>query len=192
MGVEENAWHRLHSSYNDRYGEAIGTNGERCVKAAFDTAGEIWIAFPVKNKFRGVHMLSFEFEFGDKHSSTLIQKYPDVLRYEGFFLIKIGTRCFFEDEHFCILEFLLAIQSWLDNHEEQMMYNTMEADDTPILKFSKQETGMWRISSVWQKFDCEQEFEKTILFLHSTRCFSLLELGKSLRYKCNESLCFSA
>lgn len=105
-------------------------------------------------------MLSFEFEFGDKHSSALIQKYPDVLRYEGFFLIKIGTRCFFEDEHFCVFEFLLAIQSWIDNHEDQMIYNTVEADDTPILKFSKQETGMWKISSVWQEFDCEQEFEK--------------------------------
>lgn len=41
-----------------------------------------------------------------------------------------------------------------------MIYNTVEADDTPILEFSKQETGMWKISSVWQEFDCKQEFEK--------------------------------
>ena len=41
-----------------------------------------------------------------------------------------------------------------------MIYNTVEADDTPILEFSKQETGMWKISSFWQEFDCKQEFEK--------------------------------
>ena len=41
-----------------------------------------------------------------------------------------------------------------------MIYNTVEADDTPIREFSKQETGMWKISSVWQEFDCKQEFEK--------------------------------
>lgn len=41
-----------------------------------------------------------------------------------------------------------------------MIYNTVEADDTPILEFSKQETGMWKISSVCQEFDCKQEFEK--------------------------------
>lgn len=41
-----------------------------------------------------------------------------------------------------------------------MIYNTVETDDTPILEFSKQETGMWKISSVWQEFDCKQEFEK--------------------------------
>lgn len=29
-----------------------------------------------------------------------------------------------------------------------------------MLEFSKQETGMWKISSVWQEFDCKQEFEK--------------------------------
>ena len=55
---------------------------------------------------------------------------------------------------------IAAIQSWLDNHEYKMIYNTVEADDTPILEFSKQETGMWKISSVWQEFDCKQEFEK--------------------------------
>ena len=53
-----------------------------------------------------------------------------------------------------------AIQSWIDNHENKMIYNTVETDDTPILEFSKQETGMWKISSVWQEFDCKQEFEK--------------------------------
>lgn len=41
-----------------------------------------------------------------------------------------------------------------------MIYNTVEADDTPMLEFRKQETGMWKISSFWQEFDCKQEFEK--------------------------------
>ena len=30
-------------------------------------------------------MMLFEFKFGNKHSSTLIQKYSDILKYEGFF-----------------------------------------------------------------------------------------------------------
>lgn len=109
---------------------------------------------------QGNNTIFFEFKFGDKHSSTLIQRYPDILKYEGLFSIRIGARYFFKDEHFCIFEFLLAIQSWLDNHENKMIYNTMEAEDTPILEFTKQETGMWKISSVWQEFDCTQEFEK--------------------------------
>ena len=29
-----------------------------------------------------------------------------------------------------------------------------------MLEFRKQETGMWKISSFWQEFDCKQEFEK--------------------------------
>ena len=120
--------------------------------------GMMWKIFG--NKIRSADMMLFEFKFGNKHSSILIQKYPDILKYEGLFSIRIGTKFFFEDAHFCIFEFLSAIQSWLDNHEYKMIYNTVETDDTPILEFSKQETGMWKISSVWQEFDCKQEFEK--------------------------------
>ena len=37
------------------------------------------------NRIRGADMILFEFKFGNKHSSTLIQKYPDILKYEGLF-----------------------------------------------------------------------------------------------------------
>lgn len=51
------------------------------------------------NKIRGADMILFEFKFGNKHSSTLIQKYPDILKYEGFFN-KNWDEIFFKDAPF--------------------------------------------------------------------------------------------
>ena len=59
-----------------------------------------------------------------------------------------------------------------------MTYNTVEADDTPILEFSKQETGMWKISSVWQGFDCKQEFEKEDIVSSLNKMFLLAGIKK--------------
>lgn len=105
-------------------------------------------------------MMLFEFKFGNKHSSTLIQKIPWYPKIRRPFFNKNWDEKFFEDAYFLYFWVITVIQSWLDNHEYKMIYNTVEADDTPILEFSKQETGMWKISSVWQEFDCKQEFEK--------------------------------
>lgn len=59
--------------------------------------GMMWQIFG--NKIRSADMMLFEFKFGNKHSSTLIQKYPDILKYEGFFN-KNWDEKFFEDTYF--------------------------------------------------------------------------------------------
>ena len=58
-------------------------------------------------------MMLFEFKFGNKHSSTLIQKYPDILKYEGPFFNKNWDEIFFEDAHFCIFELLQQFKAGL-------------------------------------------------------------------------------
>lgn len=65
------------------------------------------------NKIRGADMMLFEFKFGNKHSSTLIQKYPDILKYEGLFSIRIGTKNFSTMHIFCIFELLQQFKAGL-------------------------------------------------------------------------------
>ena len=52
-----------------------------------------------------------------------------------------------------------------------------------VLEFRKQETGMWKISSVWQEFDCKQEFEKEDIVSSLNKCFYLRGLERNLMCK---------
>ena len=58
-------------------------------------------------------MMLFEFKFGNKHSSTLIQKYPDILKYEGLFSIRIGTKFFSKMHIFVFLSFCQRFKAGL-------------------------------------------------------------------------------
>lgn len=42
---------------------------------------------------------------------------------------------------------------------------------------------MWKISSVWQEFDCKQEFEKEDIVSSLNKCFYLRGLERNLMYK---------
>lgn len=73
--------------------------------------GMMWKIFG--NKIRSADMMLVEFKFGNKHSSTLIQKYPDILKYEGLFSIRIGTKFFSKMHIFCIFELLQQFKAGL-------------------------------------------------------------------------------
>lgn len=73
--------------------------------------GMMWKIFG--NKIRSADMMLFEFKFGNKHSSTLIQKYPDILKYEGPFSIRIGTKFFSKMHIFVFLSFCQQFKAGL-------------------------------------------------------------------------------
>ena len=107
----------------------------------------------------GVRMIKFNFEGNDILPRIMPKKYPELLRYEGKFTIKIENRIFFYESDFPIFEFILFVDDWIKNDREKMLYNSMELDDNPLISFYKKDEG-WIIESKWQLFVCKISFKR--------------------------------
>ena len=81
----------------------------------------------------------------------------DLIRDERDFRIVIEERTFFHEPLFPILELVKYCQQWRKNANSSFVYNTIESEENPLLSFLPQ-NDMWRVYSVWQKFECETEF----------------------------------
>jgi len=84
----------------------------------------------------------------------------DVIRDERDFQIMINEEIFFHEPLFPILELVQYCRQWIINANTNFAYNTIESEENPLLSFMLQKEK-WRISSVWQKFECEVEFSFT-------------------------------
>ncbi len=85
-------------------------------------------------------------------------KYPELLKYEGEFLIKIEENVYFRDEYFAIFEFLHCAKQWIAEKTD-MIFNSAETEDNPLLSFICT-NGMWKIYSPWQIYECNKLFKR--------------------------------
>lgn len=74
------------------------------------------------------------------------------------FSIFISDKEFFREPDFPVLEFLREVALWADS-EGNMLYNSVETNENPLIAFVKNENG-YVISSPWQKFECNTCFCK--------------------------------
>ena len=74
------------------------------------------------------------------------------------FSIYINDKEFFYEPDFPVLEFLREVALWADKGGN-MLYNSIETDENPLIAFIKNENG-YVISSPWQKFECNTCFCK--------------------------------
>ncbi len=87
------------------------------------------------------------------------------LQEERAFAILIDNRVFYSQPLFPILELAEACLSWLRRAKGDFEYVTMEAEENPMLKFTRTPKG-FLLSSPWQKFSCTTLFAK-----EEVRCF---------------------
>ncbi len=81
------------------------------------------------------------------------------LQDEREFTILIDNKVFYSQPLFPILELVEACLSWLQQVEGDFEYCTIEAEENPMLKFTRKPRG-FSIASPWQEFLCTTEFTK--------------------------------
>lgn len=98
-----------------------------------------------------------------------INKYPDLIDLSGDITIEVNNKTFFKQSDFPVLEFIRALEKWLNNTNSNMIYNNIETEDNPLISFIFNDKG-WQIISPWQLFECtdfltKEELLKAIGYL---------------------------
>lgn len=88
-------------------------------------------------------------------------KYPEILKNEGAFQIKINGALYFDDPNFSVEEFLLYVDKWLLNEDktQNMCYLSVDTDENPLISFET-EKDQWHISSPWELFKSKDSFTR--------------------------------
>ena len=95
--------------------------------------------------------------------------YPDLIKDEVHFIIRVEDKLFFEEPNFSIYEFMCFVDEWIEKNLDDMKYIAIDTDDNPLISFIKDDGG-YKINSPWQLFSCEklisrEEIEEAILKL---------------------------
>lgn len=81
--------------------------------------------------------------------------YPELLRDEVHFTIRIDNENFFNEPNFPIYEFMNYVDEWIEKDLEDMNYIAIDTEENPLISFTKSEEG-YKIISPWQLFACER------------------------------------
>lgn len=117
-----------------------------------------------------------DFNFQDQ-SILKYNEYPEMLLIEGDFKITINKELFFDEPYFPIIEFMKVVLPWMNTDETTpMLYNTVEAEENPLISFTKTIDG-WNVFSPWQEYNCNLCFSKEEL------AAAIIELKQNLILK---------
>ena len=116
-----------------------------------------------------------EFLFKSKFlPAKMPTEYPKILEYSGSFRIVIDNKVYFEDDCFCIYEFLYYVNKWRKSAARAMEYMCMDTEENPLISFIPCATDEWIISSPWGKF------ENNTVFTSADIENALIELSKKI------------
>ena len=103
-------------------------------------------------------MIKFKFSTSKCLPKVIPNQYPELLKYEGEFIIEIDDIVYFQDANFAIFEFIYYVRLWAVDKKENMLINSMETEENPLISFIYT-NGQWKICSPWQFFECERLFD---------------------------------
>lgn len=123
-------------------------------------------------------MIVFNFILNTRYEQWHNDKSFKVLEYEGDLEITINSTTFFSEPHFIILEFLRDAHKWVQGKTREMIYNSIETEDNPLIYFTEKD-GNWYVQSPWQKYECDFAFTRNELEI------AVLELERSVNDQIN-------
>ena len=103
-------------------------------------------------------MIFFNFKTKNPIPYPFPIKYPDILKYEGSFSIKVNERIYFYEPNFPIFEFLIFIDQWKQSHGD-MNYTSIETDESPLISFIYK-NGLFFLKSPWELYELHEGFSK--------------------------------
>lgn len=93
-------------------------------------------------------------EFSNVHFDGEIRtKWDVLLRIVGDFSLWIGDRVVYREVEFCVVEFALALGSWLTVATDlgpNFVYTSLESETEGLVKFTRLKPGTWRVSAANQ------------------------------------------
>lgn len=73
---------------------------------------------------------------------------------EGSLNISINGNNFFQEDYILLLEFAIAISTWLEQIEkgvfQDFVYETMDYSEGAIIQFNSKTDNTWVVSSIWE------------------------------------------
>lgn len=97
------------------------------------------------------------FVFSNVHLDGEIRSKWDVLlRIVGDFAIIVRDRPLYQEVEFCLVEFAVALANWLataDDGGPDFVYTSMESATEGLVRFTRIEHGIWRISAAHEPYD---------------------------------------
>ena len=112
----------------------------------------------ISNKVGG-YMIEFKFVSNSPLPLVFPQQYPDVLKFEGYFSIEIDGYIYFSEPNFSIFEFLLYAKNWLLTKKQDLLYNSIDTEDNPLISLLCF-NNRWAIHSPWENFSCQRLFSR--------------------------------
>ena len=105
--------------------------------------------------------LSYRPKNKESARSHSLNSYPEILKNEGEFQIKVNGALYFDEPNFSVDEFLLYAERWLTDKDkaQDMRYFSVDTDDNPLISFSVN-NDRWYIESPWQMFECNDSFTR--------------------------------
>lgn len=96
-----------------------------------------------------------------KCAKRISKGYPEILKNEGEFQIKVNGTLYFDEPNFSVDEFLLNAERWLTDKDkaQDMRYFSVDTDDNPLISFSMK-NDCWYVDSPWRLFECNVSFTR--------------------------------
>jgi hypothetical protein len=93
-------------------------------------------------------------EFSNVHYDGKIPtKWDVLLRIVGDFALWVGGRVIYQEVEFCLVEFALALGSWLTVATDlgpDFVYTSLESETEGLVRFTRLKPGTWRVSAAHQ------------------------------------------
>ncbi len=126
-------------------------------------------------------------EFSNLHVDGEIRSRSDVLlQIVGDFALWVGDRLIYREVEFCLMEFAGALASWLAMATDvgpDFVYTSLESETVGLVRFTRLNPGMWRVSAADQ--DQPAEDSVTTSELKSAGITFIRELRAQLQPKWN-------
>jgi hypothetical protein len=97
-----------------------------------------------------------KFDFSNVRLDGRLETHWDaLLRVVGFLAILIGSRRWYEEEDFCLVEFANVLAIWLeqlDKENPDFLYASLESAEPELLHFAHIGGGQWKLGSAHENF----------------------------------------
>lgn len=131
--------------------------------------------------------VTFSFAEVMADGDCLAEPWQVYLRVVGDFAVTVGGRALYREQHFCLVEFAINSQLWLqrvgETHED-FNYISQESDESGLVWIKKSRDG-WLLGSVHQEYAESSVFELDVLRVALSAYFNELKSQVADRFGTN-------
>ena len=99
----------------------------------------------------------------DPPGLTVSEWIEALINIEGDFAVRLPSGILVADTHWCVVELADQLRRWLRTADADFFYISMDDEEEGLLWFRREASDVWRVGSVWQRFEAEETFSHVAL-----------------------------